>query len=55
MEKRMMIDYRNENGDFVRRIVDDCEFCVRRGFAWFISEGTKYSVPLEDVSQVFFA
>lgn len=55
MEKIMMIDYRDANGNIRRKQIDDCEFCVRNGFAYFISCGVKTRVPLEDVSQIYFA
>lgn len=55
MEKTMMIDYRNNDGDLFRKVIDDCEFCVRYGCAWFISEGKKFSVELGNVIQVYFA
>jgi len=51
--KTMMIDYRNENGIFVRREIDNFEFCVREGLVYFISGGVKYSVPLQNLSQVY--
>lgn len=53
MGKVMMIDYRNENGDIRRKVIDDMEFCVRKSYAYFISDGKKYSVPLDDVVQVY--
>ena len=53
MEKMMMIDYRDANGTIRRKTIDNMEFCVRDGDAYFISEGAKYSVPLEDVIQVY--
>ena len=53
MEKSMMIDYRDENMDIRRRIVDDMEFCVRNDYAYFISGGIKYKIPLDDVIQVY--
>ena len=53
MEKTMMIDYRNDEGKLFRKTIDDMEFCVRRGAAWFISAGEKISVPLDNVIQVY--
>ena len=54
MNKQMMIDYRREDGEgFERKQIDDMEFCVRNGMIYFISEGTKYSVPLDQCSQVY--
>ena len=53
MNKRMMIDYRNEDGTFARKVIDDFEFCVRDGVMYFISEGVKYNIPLERCSQVY--
>lgn len=55
MEKTMMIDYRNDEGVLFRKTIDDNEFCVRKGCAWFISGGTRFSVRLDLVSQVYFA
>lgn len=50
----MIIDYRKENEDgFVRRKIDDMEFCVRDGDMYFISEGIRYCIPLERCSQVY--
>lgn len=53
MEKVMMIDYRNEAMEVCRKVIDDMEFCVRDSFAYFISAGRKYSVPLDSVIQVY--
>ena len=53
MEKVMMIDYRDDNQDICRKVIDNNEFCVRKSFAYFISSGIKYSVPLDDVIQVY--
>lgn len=52
-EKVMMIDYRDANATIRRKEIDNMEFCVRNGAAYFISDGIKYSVPLEDVIQVY--
>lgn len=51
--KNMMIDYRDSEGKFVRKVIDNFEFCVRDGVAHFFSEGIKYQVPLQDLSQVY--
>lgn len=55
--KNMMIDYRakdeNEEIQIMRKVVDNYEFCIREGFAYFISEGTKTQVPLPDIVQVY--
>ena len=54
MEKQMMIDYRKDDGEgFERKVIDDMEFCVRQGDMYFISEGVKYCIPLDQCSQVF--
>lgn len=56
--KELMIDYRdgiNPDGSthFVRKSIDDFEFCVRDGAAYFISDGKKHRIPLQDISQVY--
>ena len=56
--KELMIDYRNgedENGEvkFERKAIDNMEFCVRDGFAYFKSEGKIYQLKLNDISQVY--
>lgn len=53
MDRELMIDYRNEFEQICRMVIDDMEFCVRNGVAYFISDGRKYHVPLEDVIQVY--
>ena len=53
MKKQLMIDYRNPDGGFIRRVIDDFEMCVRDNVLYFISEGVKYAIPLPDVSQVY--
>ena len=54
MEKTMMIDYREEvTGVIVRKEIDDAEFCIRNGRAWFISKGEKFNTPIDTVIQVF--
>lgn len=49
----MMIDYRNEKGNICRRSIDNMEFCIRDGEAYFISNGIKYHVPIERIIQVY--
>ena len=51
--KRMMIDYRNDNEEFERKVIDDFEFCVRNSTAYFISEGVKIQVPVQKIVQVY--
>ena len=51
--KNMMIDYKNEEGTFVRKIIDNYEFCVHDNVAYFASEGVKIQVPLQDVVQIY--
>lgn len=53
MKKQLMIDYRDGEGGFIRKVIDDFEFCIRKGFAYFKSDGVTYAVPIEDVSQVY--
>ena len=48
-----MIDYRDGKGGFIRKTIDDFEFCVRDGIAYFISCGEYISVPVEDISQIY--
>lgn len=52
-EHSLMIDYRDLDGKFVRKVIDNFEFCVRDGMAHFLSEGVKCRVPLQDISQVY--
>ena len=52
-DRELMIDYRNEKDVFVRRVIDDMEFCVRDGNAYFISDEIKYCIPLEQVVQMY--
>lgn len=54
MDDIMMIDYRNDDGDVMRTAIDRGEFCVKNGFAWFISGGKRFSVELQNVIQVYF-
>ena len=54
--KQMMIDYRvhiNDEIKFVRKVIDNYEFCVREGVAYFVSCGEYYNIPIEDISQVY--
>lgn len=53
MEKKMMIDYRNESGDFERKEIDAFEFCIRNGIACFTSGGVAYNIPIQNISQVY--
>ena len=50
---QMMIDYRNDNGAFVRKTIDNNEFCVRDEYAYFMSDGERIRVPLQNMSQVY--
>ncbi len=59
-EKEMYIDYReskNHDGTvkFIRKTIDNFEFCVREGMAYFMSGGQSFQVPLECVSQIYTA
>ncbi len=50
----LTIDYLNdETGRFERRVIDDMEFCIREGIAYFESGGKRYAIPLENVSQLY--
>lgn len=51
--KNMMIDYRNEDGTFVRKVIDNFEFCIHDEVAYFISEGVKCQVPMQKIVQVY--
>lgn len=53
MQKNLMIDYRDDEDIIRRKVIDDMEFCVRDGYAYFISEGIKYRVTLEGIIQVY--
>lgn len=54
MADKLMIDYTDEyTGKFVRRVIDRMEFCIRYGIAYFESGGTSYSIPVENISQMF--
>ena len=52
-ETSLMIDYRDDSGNIKRKEIDDMEFCVRDGSAYFISDGRRLFVPLEQVIQVY--
>ena len=51
--KKLMIDYKNNDGIFIRKEIDNDEFCVREEVAYFISDGVKYQIPLKDICQVY--
>ena len=53
MNKRMMIDFRDEDGNFVRRVIDNFEFCIRDEQAYFVSDGKQLVVPMKNISQVY--
>ena len=53
MKNIMMIDYRDANSLIHREEIDDMEFCVRDGYAYFITGGEKRCVPLDLVIQVY--
>lgn len=54
MDKILMIDYVDErSGKYIRTIVDDFEFCVREGIAYFDSNGRPCSIPVESISQMY--
>ena len=53
MNKNLMIDFRDEEEEIQRKVIDDMEFCVRNGNAYFISDGTRHEVPLDHVIQVY--
>ena len=53
MEKEMMIDYRDEAMEVCRKVIDDMEFCVREQNVYFISNGQRYNILLENVIQVY--
>ena len=53
MDRQMMIDYRDEKETIFRREIDNNEFCIRDGCAYFISEGIRYRVRLDLVIQVY--
>ena len=52
-QPQMMIDYRDDNDNFVRKVIDNYEFCIRDETAYFISEGVKMQVPMQKISQVY--
>lgn len=52
--KSMMIDYRdNNNGNIMRKVIDNYEFCIRDGVAYFVSDGTRYNISLASIIQVY--
>ena len=53
MEKELMIDYRDEAMEVCRKVIDDMEFCVREQNVYFISNGQRYNILLENVIQVY--
>ena len=53
MKKDLMIDYRDSNNNICRKVIDNMEFCVHDGDAYFISDNERYRVPLERVIQVY--
>lgn len=53
MDKKMMIDYRNDDNSFERKVIDNFEFCIRDGMAYFASNGAFYKIPLQKISQVY--
>ena len=53
MEKNLMIDYRNDEDMICRKVIDDMEFCVRGQNVYFVSNGKKYNILLENVIQVY--
>lgn len=53
MEKNLMIDYRNDEDMICRKVIDDMEFCVRGQNVYFVSNGQRYNILLENVIQVY--
>lgn len=53
MDIEMMIDYRTNDGMICRKVIDNMEFCVKEGRAYFVSRGERYSVVLRNVIQVY--
>lgn len=53
MKKQLMIDYRDGKGGFVRKVIDNFEFCVRDGIAYFVSDGRSCQVAVENISQMY--
>lgn len=49
----LQIDYRNQDEKIIRKPIDNCEFCVRDGMAYFESRGAKVCVPLEKIIQMY--
>lgn len=52
-EPVLMIDFRDEKGNMVRKMIDDCEFGVRNGRAFFDSHGERYDIPVENIIQMY--
>ena len=52
-QNQMMIDYRDEKDEFVRKVIDNNEFCIRDEEAYFVSEGVKIKIPMQKISQVY--
>jgi hypothetical protein len=48
-----MIDYKNDDGIFFRKVIDNNEFCIREEVAYFLSEGKEYHIPIKNISQVY--
>lgn len=53
MDKVMMIDYRNDQEEICRKVIDNMEFCVHEGEVYFISDNEKINVQLASVIQVY--
>ena len=60
MDKRIMVDYRVEEEkneeierEFVRKAIDNNEFCIRNRKMYFSSDGEALKIPVEKIVQVF--
>lgn len=53
MNKVMMIDYRDDEQEICRKMIDDMEFCIHKGEVFFISDNIRYHIPLDCVIQVY--
>ena len=51
--KNLMIDYKNDEGIFFRRMIDNGEFCIREEIAYFFSDGREYHIPIKNICQVY--
>ena len=51
--KIMMIDFKDENGKFIRRKIEGCAFSIRDGVCYFTSEDGDYSIDIDQIVQVF--